>query len=193
MLGRRQFFVILAAVVVVSVGGGWIWSATSDNDPEPPALTLVPQPGNQTIPTNAANEGTPLPTVDLFSANGDTVSTADLYIKPVVVNFWFSTCEPCRREMPVLQEAHKEWEGKVDFIGVNPQDNPEAAEKFAAKYGVNYQLLLDRNGVLVSEIGVSTFPTTLFVNTAGNVVLQYAGELTAEEIRTGISKAFGLG
>jgi hypothetical protein len=31
------------------------------------------------------------------------------------------------------------------------------------------------------------------VNTAGNVVLQYAGELTAEEIRTGISKAFGLG
>ncbi|NBO54464.1 MAG: TlpA family protein disulfide reductase, partial [Actinobacteria bacterium] len=172
MLGRRQFFLILAAVVVVSVGGGWVWSATSDDESEPPALTLVPQPGNQTIPTNAANEGTPLPTVDLFSANGDTVSTADLYTKPVVVNFWFSTCEPCRREMPVLQEAHKEWEGKVDFIGVNPQDNPEAAEKFAAKYGVDYQLLLDRNGVLVSEIGVSTFPTTLFVNTAGNVVLQ---------------------
>jgi len=193
VLGRRQFFLILAAVVVVSVGGGWVWSATSDDDSEPPALTLVPQPGNQTIPTNAANEGTPLPTVDLFSANGDTVSTAALYTKPVVVNFWFSTCEPCRREMPVLQDAHKEWEGKVDFIGVNPQDNPEAAEKFAAKYGVNYQLLLDRNGVLVSEIGVSTFPTTLFVNTAGNVVLQYAGELTAEEIRTGISKAFGLG
>ena len=193
MLGRRQFFLILAAVVVVSVGGGWIWSATSEDGAEPPALTLVPQPGDQTIPTNATNEGSPFPTVDLFSANGDTVSTANLYTKPVVINFWFSTCEPCRREMPVLQEAHQEWEGQVDFIGVNPQDNPEGAETFAAKYGVDYQLLLDRNGVLVSEIGVSTFPTTLFVNTAGNVVLQYAGELTAEEIRTGISKAFGLG
>lgn len=183
---------IVAAVVVVSVGGGWIWSAASDDEAEPPALTLVPQPGNQTIPTNSANEGTPLPTVDLFAANGDPVSTADLYTKPVVINFWFSTCEPCRREMPVLQEAHREWEGRVDFIGVNPQDNPEGAEKFASKYGVDYQLLLDRNGVLVSEIGVSTFPTTLFVNTTGKVVLQYAGELTAAEIRTGISKAFGL-
>lgn len=184
---------ILAAVVAVSVGGGWIWSATSDDESELPALTLIPQPGDQTIPTNAANEGTPLPIVDLFSASGDPVSTADLYTQPVVINFWFSTCEPCRREMPVLQEAHQEWEGQVDFIGVNPQDNPEGAEKFAAKYGVDYQLLLDRNGVLVSEIGVSTFPTTLFVNSDGNVVLQYAGELTAEEIRTGISKAFGLG
>lgn len=193
MLGRRQFLVILAAVVAVSVGGGWIWSATSDDESELPALTLIPQPGDQTIPTNAANEGTPLPIVDLFSASGDPVSTADLYTQPVVINFWFSTCEPCRREMPVLQEAHQEWEGQVDFIGVNPQDNPEGAEKFAAKYGVDYQLLLDRNGVLVSEIGVSTFPTTLFVNSDGNVVLQYAGELTAEEIRTGISKAFGLG
>ena len=192
MLGRRQFLAVCAAVILVSVIGGWIWSAASDTDPSEPALTLVTAVDNQTIPTNAPNEGRALPDVDLYNADGDAISTSALYATPLIINFWFSTCEPCRREMPVLQNAHLEWGDRVEFIGVNPQDNPADAEKFAAKYGIDYPLLLDRDGALVGKVGVSTFPTTLFVDTNGQVVLQYAGELTEDELAASIKEAFNF-
>ena len=53
-------------------------------------------------------------------------------------------------------------------------------------------MLADKNGELVSKAGISTFPTTLFVNTDGNVVLQYAGELSRETLAASIEEAFGL-
>lgn len=193
MLGRRQTLVIAAAMVVASVIGGWIWSAASeDPDSQIPELVLTSSTAPQTIPTNKPNEGEVLPVVDLENAQGEKISTESLLAKPLILNFWFSTCEPCKREMPVLQKVHEATKDEIEFVGVNPQDNPEGAEKFAAKYGVDYQLLLDRNGVLVSKVGISTFPTTLFVNQDGQVILQYAGEVTESKLLELIDEAFGI-
>ena len=193
MLGRRQTLFIVGLVSTVSVVGGWVWSSLgNESGTQAPALTLTPGSDVQTFPTNAANEGEPLAEVTLQNADGDKVSTADLYDKPLIINFWFSTCEPCRREMPVLEQAHGTWGDAINFVGVNPQDNATGAEEFAAKYGVDYRLLADKNGALVSKAGISTFPTTLFVDTNGNVVLQYAGELSRETLAASIKDAFGL-
>ena len=193
MLGRRQTLFIVGLVSTVSLVGGWVWSSLgNESGTQAPALTLTPGSEVQTLPTNAANEGEPLAEVTLQNAAGDEVSTADLYDKPLIINFWFSTCEPCRREMPVLEQSHGTWGDQINFVGVNPQDNAVTAEQFAAKYGIDYRLLADKNGELVSKAGISTFPTTLFVNTDGNVVLQYAGELSRETLAASIEEAFGL-
>ena len=193
MLGRRQTLIIAGGILSVSLIGGWVWSSLGNQtDSLPPALTLTPGSDTQTLPTNAANAGKPLANVTLQDADGNKVSTSELHDKPLIINFWFSTCEPCRREMPVLEQAHGTWGEQINFVGVNPQDNATGAEEFAAKYGVDYKLLADKNGELVSEAGISTFPTTLFVNTNGEVVLQYAGELNMDSLQASIEEAFGL-
>ncbi|NDD87046.1 MAG: TlpA family protein disulfide reductase, partial [Actinobacteria bacterium] len=43
-----------------------------------------------------------------MSEDGRTISSADWIGTPLVLNFWYSTCEPCRREMPLLAATASE-------------------------------------------------------------------------------------
>src|SRR5215218_9862792 len=54
-------------------------------------------------------ETPPAPPLALPRLDGDgTVSLASLRGKAVVVNFWASWCEPCKKEAPLLQQAWEE-------------------------------------------------------------------------------------
>lgn len=98
------------------------------------------------------------------------------------MNFWYSTCEPCRREMPALAEAYAEFGDRVEFIGVNMSDPAVVAQNFADRYGVTFPILLDEGSALTLRLGISIAPTTLFVDANGVIVDQVSGELSAEKI-----------
>ncbi len=193
MLGRRQSIAIGIGIVTVSIVGGWIWSNASDNG-NTDTITIntddtSKEPG---IGTNTPNQGRNVPTASLTNQNGDEVSTGDIVGRPTVLNFWYSTCEPCRREMPAFQAAHQKFGDRVRFIGINPQDTADTAASFADKYGVTYELWRDNDGKLTGKIGVATFPATFFVDATGKIVLQYGGELTSDALNAAIENAFGL-
>ncbi|HSI26458.1 MAG TPA: TlpA disulfide reductase family protein, partial [Aeromicrobium sp.] len=59
---------------------------------------------------------------------GPPVDLARIAGKPTVINAWASWCGPCRKELPFLARAAEEFEGRVDFLGVNVADpDTEAA------------------------------------------------------------------
>jgi thiol-disulfide isomerase/thioredoxin len=107
--------------------------------------------------------------------------------QPMLVNFWFTSCPPCRREMPALQQAFETYGEQVRFIGVNVQDSASAIRAFVDELGVTYEMLRDINGNLVVANGISAFPTTLFIDSNGRIVKQVAGELTTESIDRSIA------
>ena len=176
---RTARFLVPFLVLLVSVVGGWALSRPTnsvDVNLNQPVTTL-----SATIGTNASNTGKKFTFVELVdNATGDkgTIAPAG---KPMVVNFWFSTCEPCKREMPALSASSTKYASTVDFIGINPNDSREAATKFLKKYNITYPTFID-DGTQLAEAGVVTFPATFFLDSSGTIVARRAGEITAAEI-----------
>ncbi len=182
----RHRLVIAAVVLITSAVGGWYWGNSSgsvDGRLTEPGIAAYP-----TISTNKDLIGSTLPEVELTSLDGTKVLTSTLLGTPLVINFWYSTCEPCRREMPVLNSADTRNEGRVRFIGLNMSDSAEVALKFAKTYGVSYELFIDPSGSLISRLGIAIAPFTLFVDRDGVIVGQVAGELTTATLQAQIDE-----
>lgn len=142
------------------------------------------------IGTNAPVVGKQMKPADIRDLNDQIVNTASLFTdgKPALINYWFSNCQPCRREMPALQDAFAKYGAQVNFIGINTQDSSEVATSFIKDLRIDYKILRDPNGKSVVANGVSTFPTTFFVNAAGTIIKQIAGELTADDITSALKE-----
>ena len=142
------------------------------------------------IATNEVSSGKELPEATLAGVDGSQVTTRELIGTPLIINFWYSTCEPCRREMPAFAAAHGMFADRVNFIGVNMYDSAVAAANFAERYGVEYDILLDSKGELVGMLGIAVAPTTILVDADGTIVYQESGELTEDEIAALIDEWF---
>ncbi len=174
-------------VLLVSVVGGWALSRSSDGvDAKLTKPGLVQEPS---IATNAKNTGKKFSFVtltDVATGQKGTIAPTGRYM---VVNFWFSTCEPCKREMPALTKASEKFATSVDFIGINPNDTIASAKAFLKKYGVNYATYLDNDGEQVSAAGVGNFPATFILDGDGTIVHRFAGEVTLQKIESELISA----
>ena len=186
---RQRKLLTAVVVLVISIGGGWLWSSASEPDLDARLTTPgeVPYP---TIATNSAVEGTSLPQTSLLTLDNKTIDSTALIGKPLILNFWYSTCEPCRREMPVLAASADTHSDTVRFVGINMNDSNETATAFAEKYNVLYDIMFDPTGSFISDLGVATAPMTLFINAEGIIVDQVAGEITADKLESLITKWF---
>lgn len=124
--------------------------------------------------------GRAAPAWSLTTLDGDTLSSAELAGRPYIVNFWASWCIPaCVDEHPVLAEAHVE--RGITIVGVLYQDSPDDARGFLARYGESgYPHVIDTDGRLAIEFGVTGPPESYFVDGAGIVRAKQFGPLTGE-------------
>lgn len=148
-------------------------------------------PDAASIATNAVVSGEPLAVVELLDLRDELRSTAEFTGRPLVVNFWYASCEPCKREMPLLAEFFDERGDEVAVLGVNMGDPRTVAANFAENYRVGFPVLLDDEGVLSSAMRIGLAPTTLFVSSDGTVVDQVAGELTRDELDDAVARIEG--
>ena len=182
MPARTRFFKQALIVFLIVLLG--LFTTRIVNDTDTPSYTLSNSIdlSSEGIATNTLKIGSKLPAINLENVDGQEVSTQSLLNKPLVVNVWYSTCEPCRRELPALAKADMQYRDQVRFVGVNIKDSATVAREFASQYGVKFELLLDKNGQFISQLGIATAPVTLAIDQRGVIVGQKAGEISASEL-----------
>jgi len=137
--------------------------------------TRVPAaPGVSTTvqPTDAskARVGTQAPDFTLESADGKPLSLTSLRGHPVVIAFFASWCQPCKEELPVLQDFAQAEAGRLQVIGVSFQDLKSDSVAFVRRLKVTFPALLDDpSAPVAARYGVRGIPQTIFVDSRGVV------------------------
>ena len=128
----------------------------------------------------------PMANFSLLDTTGKTWQLADLRGRAVLLNFWASWCEPCRAEMPTLQQvADLYGPDKLLVLAINFKEPAARALQFAKTTGVNLPMLLDSSGKAAAQWGVKVFPTTLTLNSRGQPQQRVKGEVDWTSVAAG--------
>jgi len=178
--GTDGGFLLWPGLVVVAVGALWQgWRRTTLRRPLGWGLfsgALLWLLGS--LASHLYDQGTQLPEMSLQKANGQPVQLTVYRGRPLVINLWATWCPPCRREMPVLQQAQHDYPD-ITFLFVNQGEAPQTVTTFLATTGLELShVLFDSGGQLAQQVGSMALPTTLFYNAEGRLVTSHLGELS---------------
>ena len=128
-------------------------------------------PAQPTQPAVAAGEiGSRLPGFSVKDLQGRSLSSADLRGKVVLVDFWATWCQPCKKEMPGYQKLVDGY-GSRGFvaIGLKFETMPDMEDpvQFAKAIGVRYPLAVATDDLKQKFGGIEGLPTTMLYDRNG--------------------------
>ena len=131
-----------------------------------PASPLQPK-----IPAITAGEiGSHLPDFSTRDLRGRRISSADLRSKVVLIDFWATWCQPCKKEMPGYQKLADRY-GSQGFavmgFKLDIMADTEEPRAFARRLGILYPLAVATDEIKNKFGGIEGLPTTLIYDRQG--------------------------
>ena len=143
-------------------------------------VLVVASPDSQTD-ADSPLLGNPAPAVVTTTIEDETFDLARRKGSWVVLNFFNSTCVPCRAEHPELlafADAQKSAQQPAELYTVINDDSDGAVKAYFDEHGGSWPKLRDDNGSIAVAFGVARVPETWIIDPNGFVRLRIAGKLT---------------
>jgi cytochrome c biogenesis protein CcmG, thiol:disulfide interchange protein DsbE len=128
---------------------------------------------NLTHQTPPPKVGARAPVFTLQRLSGDgQISLASLRGRTVVLNFFASWCDPCKREAPVLEHLWQQDRANgLVVLGIDANDSRGDARRFLHVHDVTYPVVFDHQGLVASNsYGIADLPVTYVLNPKGRIV-----------------------
>ena len=136
-----------------------------------------PQPKKETI-IAAGEVGSRLPDFSVKDLQGREVSSADLRGKVVLIDFWATWCQPCKKEMPGYQKLLDQYGSRgfavvgFKFDTMMDMEDPAA---FAKRLAVRYPLAVAPDDLKQKFGGIEGLPTTMLYDRQGTLQKKIVG------------------
>ncbi|MGC5628570.1 TlpA family protein disulfide reductase [Georgenia sp. Z1344] len=115
------------------------------------------------------------------------INLAELRGQPVVVNFWYAACPPCRVEAPDLAQMAVDYDGDIAMLGVNPRDDTATAQAFENTFDIPYPSIHDEGARAVAAfegvVPLAAMPTTVVLDREGRIAARIVGQFDPTILR----------
>jgi peroxiredoxin len=143
-----------------------------------------------TTPATRPAVGAQAADFELKLLDGKSVRLEQLRGKPVVINFFASWCDPCRDEMPLINEiAAGGGKGGYRVLGIAVEDTRAAVMQFSKEAKLVFPVGLDLNSTVKRAYRIFGPPATFFIDAQGTVRDIVLGPVTPERAREALKKA----
>ncbi len=139
------------------------------------ALALGLKLAPQIFPVEVGSTAPAFTASDLKS--GQTVSLADYKGQVVLLNVWATWCEPCKIEMPSMEQLEKEMgpQGlKIVAVSID-EGGADVVRQFARDYGLTFRILHDQSGRIQRIYQTTGVPESFVINRQGKIVKKVIG------------------
>ena len=174
--GRRLAPYISLAVAVVVAALFIVLAGSKSEKPDVTSSFLLGKPAPAVVSTTL--DGKPF---DLSRRKGSWV----------VLNFFQSTCLPCKAEHPELVAFVAQQATIADgaeLYTVVKDDSDEAVSQWFAEHGGSWPIIKDDDGSIATAFGVAKVPETWIIDPSGVVVRRYATTITADSLATDLQR-----
>jgi len=116
------------------------------------------------------------PEFNLTDMQGKKHSLSDYRGNIVLLQFWATYCTPCRKEMPTMNKLIKKMDGtSFKSLTVNMAEAKPDVQKFIDEVPVDFPVLLDSDGAILSQWKVFAAPANFILDKKGNIIFTLYG------------------
>jgi peroxiredoxin len=186
---KKMFGLIIIAILISIVIAGFVKDNVDTEESfsnEQRGVDLVGLAADEGL-----NQGDTAPDFELTTLDGDKVRLSELKGKKVIVNFWASWCNPCKAEMPHIQNYFEDFadDDNVEILAVNltSGDREKTVKKFVQDYGLTFEVPMDVKGVVGKKYQVLTIPTSYMIDSKGRIQNEIVGPMDMKMIKDYVS------
>jgi peroxiredoxin len=174
----KRIFLRLLALGQISLAVALATAAEQPKHLHPVRQNSAPEIGAAAVP------------FELKTLNGEPVDLTTFRGKPFVLNFFASWCDPCREEMPLINDlAAKATTDGYSVLAVAVEDSRSAVTQYAKESKLIFPIALDLNSTVKRSYRIFGPPATFFIDREGIIRDIIIGPLTSERASTALTHA----